>query len=63
MCLPAEYDENFFHRFSVALVNITGQRLAIGLRRLRIQKDTTESEISREVEYQLAAFDSDPGVL
>jgi hypothetical protein len=60
VCLPAEYDESFFHRFLIALVNITGQRLAIGLRRLHIQKDITESEVSREVEYQLAAFDSDP---
>ena len=63
VCLPAEYDESFFHRFSIVLVNITGQRLAIGLRRLHIRKDITESEVSREVEYQLAAFDSDPGVL
>ena len=52
----------FFHRFSIALVNITGQRLAIDLRRLHIQKDVTESEVSREVEYQLAALDSDPSV-
>ncbi|KAI9570608.1 hypothetical protein HD554DRAFT_356267 [Boletus coccyginus] len=43
--------------FSISLVNITGQRLAIDLRRLRIQKDITESEIGRVVEIQLAAFD------
>ncbi|KAN0093152.1 hypothetical protein V8E55_003936 [Tylopilus felleus] len=45
---------------TIVLVNITGQRLAIDLRRLRIQKDISPSEVSREVEIQLAAFDDDP---
>ncbi|KAN0093155.1 hypothetical protein V8E55_003939 [Tylopilus felleus] len=44
----------------IVLVNITGQRLAIDLRRLRIQRDISPSEVSREVEIQLAAFDDDP---
>ena len=59
---PAEYDENvlFFRRIGIVLVNITGQRLAIDLRRLRIQRDISPSEVSREVEIQLAAFDDDP---
>lgn len=48
----------------MALINITGQRLAIDLRRLQvIQKDVTRSEISREVEIQLAAFDNDTVVV
>lgn len=61
----AGYDESILlHRFTVALVNITGQRLAIDLRCLHIQKDFTESEVSRVVAIQLAAFDnSDPVVL
>ena len=50
----------FFRRITIVLVNITGQRLAIDLRRLRIQKDISPSEVSREVEIQLAAFDVDP---
>jgi len=54
----AEYDENVLHRFAVALVNITGQRLDIDLRRLHVQKDTTQSEVSREVANQLATFDN-----
>jgi len=59
----AEYDENVLHRLTIALVNITGQRLDIDLRRLHIQKDTTQSEVSREVAIQLAAFEnSDPAV-
>ncbi|KAI9570610.1 hypothetical protein HD554DRAFT_358052 [Boletus coccyginus] len=49
--------------FTVALVNITGQRLAIDLRRLHIQKDVTESEVSREVAVQLAVFDSSDPVV
>ncbi|KAN0093150.1 hypothetical protein V8E55_003934 [Tylopilus felleus] len=45
---------------AIVLVNITGQRLAINLRRLRIQRDISPSEVSREVEIQLAAFDDGP---
>ncbi|KAN0093157.1 hypothetical protein V8E55_003941 [Tylopilus felleus] len=44
----------------IVLVNITGQRLAVDLRRLRMQRDISPSEVSREVEIQLAAFDDDP---
>ncbi|KAN0093159.1 hypothetical protein V8E55_003943 [Tylopilus felleus] len=57
-----EYDENmlFFRRIGIILLNITGQRLAIDLRRLQIQRDISPSEVSREVEIQLAAFDDDP---
>ncbi|KAN0093151.1 hypothetical protein V8E55_003935 [Tylopilus felleus] len=42
----------------ITLVNITGIRLAIDLRRLHILKEVTRSEISREVEIQMAAFDN-----
>ncbi|KAI9570614.1 hypothetical protein HD554DRAFT_2170209 [Boletus coccyginus] len=54
----AEYDESVLHRLTITLVNITGQRLAIDLRRLHIQKEATQSEVSRVVAIQLAAFDN-----
>ncbi|KAI9570615.1 hypothetical protein HD554DRAFT_2170210 [Boletus coccyginus] len=50
-------------KLTITFVNITGQWLAIDLRRLYIQKDVTQSEISRVVAFQLAAFDnSDPAL-
>ncbi|KAI9567340.1 hypothetical protein HD554DRAFT_2314928 [Boletus coccyginus] len=53
----------FANAFTIALVNITGQRLAIDLRYLHIQKETTQSEVCREVAIQLAVLNnSDPAV-